>query len=197
MTTVTRIAGHIGMVSWKTSTSAQASAMKTAAKTYFSIAIFLSGSAVQLLDPVGQIGDLTVQVDAQADEDRDGHGEDTERDPEKEVPLPRPHLRLVRRLGSRRQLLRHLDGAFDLGAKLVDHLHQLELAAPDAVLALQPEQQALIVDAQHVGPAPVAPDLLQAGEEALAREGLVEELQLQQSVHPETAQRLGLAERDL
>jgi len=37
ITAVTAMAGHSGMLSWKTRTNAQASAMKTAAKMYFSI----------------------------------------------------------------------------------------------------------------------------------------------------------------
>ena len=51
------------------------------------------------------------------------------------------------------RLLGRLDVALDLGAQRVDDAHQLELAAADAVLALEPEQQALVVDAQHVGAA--------------------------------------------
>src|SRR5882757_5643898 len=122
MTTVTSTAGHSGIVSWKTSTSAQLSAMKMAAKMYFSIGI---PSAVQLLDPIGQTGDLAIEVDAQADEHRDRHGEHAERDPQEQVLLAGPHQRLVGRLARRRQHLGHLDMAFDLGAQAVDHAHEL------------------------------------------------------------------------
>ena len=156
MTAVATIAGHIGTTSWNTSTSAQASAMKMAAKMYFSIA---SPQRFSSSTRVGQIGDLAVERDAQADEDRDGDREDAQRDPEEGVLLA-----LARTSGSSGgspagdSTSGDLDVPLDLGAERVDEAHQLEVAAADAVLALEPEQQALVVDAQHVGAPRVAPD---------------------------------------
>src|SRR4051812_50180182 len=98
MTAVATMAGQIGIASWNTSTTAQASAMKMAAKMYFSI----SRSTTDLFDPRRQIGDLVRQRDAQPDEDSDRHGEHAERHPEEGVLARGAQQRLGRRFAGRR-----------------------------------------------------------------------------------------------
>src|SRR3954453_6407683 len=126
MTAVATMAGQIGIASWNTSTTAQASAMKMAAKMYFSI----SRSTTDLFDPRRQIGDLVRQRDAQPDEDSDRHGEHAERHPEEGVLARGAQQRLVRRFAGGREHVGGLDVPLDLWSQRVAEAHQLEIAAP-------------------------------------------------------------------
>src|SRR5258706_15077384 len=83
------MAVHIGTVPRNTSTSAHASAMKTAPKMYFSTA----RSFVQLPDALREIGDALVERHAQTNEDGDGERAHTEPHPQQRVAAAAPQLR--------------------------------------------------------------------------------------------------------
>src|SRR3954463_4937021 len=133
MTAVATMAGQIGTASWNTSTTAQASAMKMAAKMYFSI----SRSTTDLVDPRREIGDLVRQRDTQSDEDSDRHREHAERDPEERVLARGAQQRLVRGFAGGREHVGRLDVPLDLRSQRVTEAHQLEVTASHGVLPLE------------------------------------------------------------
>src|SRR3569623_2436845 len=160
ITAVTTMAGHMGSTFRNTRTAAQLRAMKIPPKMYFNTSS-PHPSLVELLDPVLQLPDLMIDRDAQADEYGAGHREHAQRDPQDRGALARADQRLDRGLARRRQVVGNLDVTVHLGPDRVDDAQQLDLAPAHGVLALKPEQQALVVDAQHVQAPRVAPDLLQ------------------------------------
>src|ERR1700736_3546754 len=174
MTAVARMAVQSGTHSRKTNASAQARAMKIIPKTYFSTA----PSAVQLFDPIDQGGDVGVEREPQADEHGDRDGEHAQRRPQERVALAALQQWLVGGLARGREMIGALDLPLELGAQLIDHPHQLELAAAHAELPLKAQEQTLVVDAENVEPPAVAAKILEAQEESFAREVLVEVLEL-------------------
>ena len=154
MTAVATMAGHSGTTSWNTSTTAQARAMKIAAKMYFSI-------ARSMTDPVDPRRDSAIWRDSET-RSPTKTAIATANTPSaiqrKVFVARRAQQRLVGRRTGRREDVGRLDVPLDLRLSESHEAHQLEVAAPHRVLALEAEQQALVVDAQHVGAPRIAAD---------------------------------------